>query len=57
MSMRATEALPHAHAGAAVAGDEAAEKLEEIRIVADDEHVLAGLRTFRRVSGNRHTSH
>ena len=33
-------AFAHADAGSAIAGDEAAKKLEQVRIVADDEHVL-----------------
>lgn len=33
-------ALAHADAGSAIAGDEAAKELEEIRIVADHEHIL-----------------
>jgi len=33
--------LAHADAGSAVAGDDAAEELEEIRVVSDEEDVLA----------------
>jgi len=33
--------LAHADAGAAVSGDEAAEELEQVRIVADEHDVLA----------------
>ncbi len=34
-------ALAHAHAGAAVAGDEPAEELEQVGIVADHQHAVA----------------
>ena len=38
--MRTTEAFAHPHAGAAVTGDETTDKLEKIRIMSDNEHVL-----------------